>query len=184
MTGCATIGSRHTQSGRHWWNRQDPLVEVEQDLEIIARSYRITAPIKVAIIGNDIQVVKDAKEVFDDFGFGVVHEEYEGLVNCIIRVEREDVAQGHSYNYMLGYSGRRKNIVKAKLTVIDKVSGVEHHYDGIQEYSYRNYYWGYYHQTSSYQTDPGYIAFKGALMEAIGEFIQASHIPHRWPKKK
>lgn len=184
FTGCTTIGSRYRSTGRHYWNRQDPLVETEQDLEGIANKYRITISVKIAVIGNNQQVVEDAKEVFDDFGFKIVQDNYEGDVDYVIRVERENRARGYSGYYGFGYSGRQKNIVKAKLTLFDDAAGIEYRYDGMQEYRYRNYYWGYYHHSSSYQSDPGYIAFKGALMEAIGEFIQASSIPHHWPKKK
>jgi len=184
FSGCATLGTRYTQIGRTIFNRHDPLIEDEQALENIARDYRITKYIKILIIGND-SVVQEAKEIFDDFGFAIAQDNYQGQVEYTVRVERENLGQEYSSTYGgIGYSGRRKNIVKAKIIAFDDYAGTEHRYEGSYDYKHRQYYSGYYHSSYSYQTDPGRIAFRAALMEAIGEFIEGSRIPHRWPEKK
>lgn len=179
------IAEKYTEPGRHIWNRRDVLVETEEDLKEIARAYRITTTMKIAVIGNDQQAVEDAKEVFNNFGFHVMQDNYRHLADYTIEVEKEDRQDRYSgtYGYYGSSSGSRR-VSTVKLVVFDSKSGTERYYTGAGEYRYAHYYTGYYYHNSYYQNDPGRMSSKIAIMMAIAEFIDGENIPHQIPQKK
>lgn len=181
MVGCATLNPRYTKPGGSFLP-QNSVLEAEQDLEQIAQSYaiteQVTGQVKVFIEGDNYQSSETAKKVFDDFGFQVVQNDKDAEYHIL--VYQDDLAHGSNYTSGFGYTGTQKKIVKAGLKIVK--DGVEHFYEGAAQNTYSRNYSGYYHSSYQYQNNPGYFAFKGALMEAIGKFIETEGFLHSRPK--
>lgn len=183
FTGCMTMGDKHIGPGRTILNVRNSLIEHEQDLKNIARKYQITRSVKVAVIGADRKIVSIAKEVFNDFGFLVVQENYEGPLLYEIVVEKEDIGGRYSRYRGFGHSTNSRVVVKVKLTVFDDEVGVEYYYTGLGEYGYSRYYQGYYRRSVSYQVDPTYLASKAATTIAVANFIDGIGVPYKVSEK-
>jgi len=174
------MGEKYTKPGRTIFNRRSAIIEQHEDLETVMRDYRIRPYIRVGIsASSDPQIEADVKWVLSNFGFHVVRE---GDVDYLIEVVKENYGSGYSSYYGFGYSSRRKSIMAVTLTIVDD-TGAEHSFRGMGEYSHRQYYSGYYYNSSMYQ-DPERFAAKIAAAHAVTEMIIQLRISHYSPEKK
>jgi len=111
LTGCANLSHRLTLPGGPLLPR-DQLVYVEQDIEDGAREYHIADELVVSLSG-DANCVRIAEKLFSDLGFLVAGQGYNGPIDFAFLVRRENLAQGGSYGYGLGYFGNQKSVVRA-----------------------------------------------------------------------
>ena len=180
FSGCVTIGERYTKPGGAIFNVRHSIIRQQEDLEAGMRSYSIIPLTRVKISkSTDQEIETDLKWVFDNFGFQIVRK---GNVDYLVEVVKEDYGSGYSSYYGYGSSSRRKSIMAITLTIVDN-TGVERSFRGIGEYSYRQYYSGYYYSSSTYQ-DPERFAAKIAATYAVAEMITQLGINHHIPKKK
>ena len=185
FSGCAitTIGEKYTLPGRHYWNQQPKPVELQNDLEDIMRTYRITVSRSVIIIkSNEPQAEKFVKEALVGFGFTVYANRYSGPADYEITVERQDIGEKMtSSGYYYSYSGRTEAVVEVKLTVLKGYT--ERYFVGVGSYSDTVVYSGYYYQSQNIQ-DPFLFATKVAAAKAVAKLIDEENIPHQYPEKK
>lgn len=181
--GCVTLGGKYTEPGRHYWNQRDPLVEHEQELKEIIQSCKIKVDIKIAVMNNNSQTAEDVEEIFHNYGFKILQEEYEDNADYIIEVKREDRKDKHSGFYGYGYSNNDERVSGVKLIVFDR-DGTKRYYSSLGEYKYGRSYWGWYYHNYSYLTDPGRMATKIAAAIAVANLIDGENILHYWPTKK
>jgi len=179
FSGCTTIGERYTKSGGAIFNVRHSIIRQQEDLEAGMKSYSIIPLTRVKISkSTDQQIETDLKWVLSSFGFKIVRE---GDVDYLVEVVKEDYGSGYSSYYGYGSSSRRKSIMAITLTIVDD-TGAERSFRGMGEYSYRQYYSGYYHSSSTYQ-DPKRFAAKIAAAHAVAEMIIQEDISYRVPEK-
>lgn len=179
FSGCTTIGERYTRPGRTIFNVRHSIIEQQEDLEAGMKSYSIILPIRVNVSkSTDQEIETDLKWVLSSFGFKIVRE---GDVDYLIEVVKEDYGSGYSSYYGYGSSSRIKSIMAVTLTIVDD-TGVERSFKGMGEYSYRQYYSGYYYSSSTYQ-DPRRFATKIAAAHAVAEMIIQLGISYCVPEK-
>ena len=179
FSGCTTIGERYTKSGGAIFNVRHSIIRQQEDLEAGMKSYSIIPLTRVKISkSTDQQIETDLKWVLSSFGFKIVRE---GDMDYLVEVVKEDYGSGYSSYYGYGSSSRRKSIMAITLTIVDD-TGAERSFRGMGEYSYRQYYSGYYHSSSTYQ-DPKRFAAKIAAAHAVAEMIIQEDISYRVPEK-
>lgn len=176
FVSCTTISSYRTKPGRNFLTQRHFIIEQEQELSMVLRSYRILRPTRIGISScNDPALEEDLKEVLYDFGFLLVRE---GNVDILLEAQKQD--KGYQYtNYgYIGYGNRQKAIVEVKLIVVDSAN-IEHYHIGYGEYGYQQYSYG-----RSNWVDHRRFAAKIAAAHAVVDMIVAMKIPVNNPGKK
>jgi len=158
----------------------DSRVRAEMDLERIAQGYKVIGDIVVGFNGQpkNIQI---AEKVFGDFGFLILDKEFLSDPDFVINVEREDLGSGNSWSYGLGYSSGQKSVARARLTISNK--GIKKIIEHTTAYVYDSGYSGMYNSSYSQQSDPGEVAFRGAVTVCVGKFLDETGIPYKKVKQ-